>query len=328
MKGGVKSRRVRGICRMIQAKVSKKMLVVEVETSKAKNASTEVLRGLDQRMEKRDGGLQVHCNDPRYLSESREKKTMDFIPKLPRSSSRYDVIWAIVDRLAKSAYFLTDDQSDRTFWTLENMFRACVRNLVVVGILTFREMSFTTKIVIIRVFDVFSLEALYGRKCRLHVLWAEIGKSSLIRPKLVLETTDKVDEEVATMDGVFEGAFGALGLEIEALVDAMEDPIDDIVNAIIKMRVMFHDVLKMTSQEHAIRKNLIRSENDILDFNGAVQLDTFQLKKLISMVRSRKIGMIWSLSLLGICKRCKIPFIREDDLTIIWDYENLTELYK
>ncbi|GKE86673.1 hypothetical protein Tco_1560415, partial [Tanacetum coccineum] len=30
------------------------------------------------------------------------------------------------------------------------------------------------------------------------------------------------DEKVATMDGVFEGAFGALGLEVEALVDVME----------------------------------------------------------------------------------------------------------
>ncbi|GJT64179.1 hypothetical protein Tco_1015659 [Tanacetum coccineum] len=30
------------------------------------------------------------------------------------------------------------------------------------------------------------------------------------------------DKEVATVDGVFEGAFGAFGLEMEALVDAME----------------------------------------------------------------------------------------------------------
>ncbi|GKE10846.1 putative reverse transcriptase domain-containing protein [Tanacetum coccineum] len=35
-------------------------------------------------------------------------------------------------------------------------------------------------------------EALYGRKCRSHVLWAEIGEGSLIGPELVLETTDKV----------------------------------------------------------------------------------------------------------------------------------------
>nr|GEV22441.1 putative reverse transcriptase domain-containing protein [Tanacetum cinerariifolium] len=59
-------------------------------------------------------------------------------------------------------------------------------------VLTFCEMIFPTKIVIIRVFDVFSLEALYGRKCRLPVLWAEIRESSLIGPALVLNTTDKV----------------------------------------------------------------------------------------------------------------------------------------
>ncbi|GJS74476.1 retrovirus-related pol polyprotein from transposon TNT 1-94 [Tanacetum coccineum] len=35
-------------------------------------------------------------------------------------------------------------------------------------------------------------EALYGRKCRPLVLWAEIGESSLIGPELVQETTDKV----------------------------------------------------------------------------------------------------------------------------------------
>ncbi|GJU32300.1 putative reverse transcriptase domain-containing protein [Tanacetum coccineum] len=35
-------------------------------------------------------------------------------------------------------------------------------------------------------------EALYGRKCRSPVLWAEIGDSGLIRPELVQETTDKV----------------------------------------------------------------------------------------------------------------------------------------
>ncbi|GJW17696.1 hypothetical protein Tco_0025132, partial [Tanacetum coccineum] len=35
-------------------------------------------------------------------------------------------------------------------------------------------------------------EALYGRKCRSPVLWAEIGEGSLIGPELVQETTDKV----------------------------------------------------------------------------------------------------------------------------------------
>ncbi|GKF75941.1 putative reverse transcriptase domain-containing protein, partial [Tanacetum coccineum] len=36
------------------------------------------------------------------------------------------------------------------------------------------------------------LEDLYGRKCRSPVLWADIREGSLIGPKLVLQTTDKV----------------------------------------------------------------------------------------------------------------------------------------
>ncbi|GKC76395.1 putative reverse transcriptase domain-containing protein [Tanacetum coccineum] len=35
-----------------------------------------------------------------------ERITMDFITRFPRSSSRYDTIWVIVDRLTKLAYFL------------------------------------------------------------------------------------------------------------------------------------------------------------------------------------------------------------------------------
>ncbi|GKC89516.1 hypothetical protein Tco_1150165 [Tanacetum coccineum] len=35
-----------------------------------------------------------------------DKITMDFITKLPRSKSRHDTIWVIVDRLTKSAHFL------------------------------------------------------------------------------------------------------------------------------------------------------------------------------------------------------------------------------
>nr|GFA72512.1 putative reverse transcriptase domain-containing protein [Tanacetum cinerariifolium] len=42
--------------------------------------------------------------------------TMDFVTKLPRTSSGYDTIWVIVDRLSKSAYFLPmreDDSMDK-----------------------------------------------------------------------------------------------------------------------------------------------------------------------------------------------------------------------
>nr|GEW89871.1 putative gypsy-type retrotransposon polyprotein [Tanacetum cinerariifolium] len=39
-----------------------------------------------------------------------ENVTMDFINKLPRTRSGHDSIWVIVDRLTKSAYFLSDSK--------------------------------------------------------------------------------------------------------------------------------------------------------------------------------------------------------------------------
>ncbi|GJY56321.1 retrovirus-related pol polyprotein from transposon TNT 1-94 [Tanacetum coccineum] len=87
------------------------------------------------------------------------------------------------------------------------------------------------------------------------------------------------DEEVATVDEVFESAFGALGDKtwfgggsfggchggLWWLIMDKED--DEVVN-------------------------LIRSENDILAYNGVVQLDMFQLKKSTNIIESRKIGVI------------------------------------
>ncbi|GJU17678.1 putative reverse transcriptase domain-containing protein [Tanacetum coccineum] len=62
-----------------------------------------------------------------------------------------------------------DGQSERTIQTLEDMLKAYH--------LSIRCAPF---------------EALYGRKCRSPILWAEIGESRLIGPELVQETTDKV----------------------------------------------------------------------------------------------------------------------------------------
>ncbi|GKE91730.1 putative reverse transcriptase domain-containing protein [Tanacetum coccineum] len=35
-------------------------------------------------------------------------------------------------------------------------------------------------------------EALYGRKCRSHVIWIEVGESQLIGPEIMQETTEKI----------------------------------------------------------------------------------------------------------------------------------------
>ncbi|GJS24943.1 putative reverse transcriptase domain-containing protein [Tanacetum coccineum] len=82
-----------------------------------------------------------------------------------------DRIWrALETRLESAAYHpQTDGQSERTIQMLEDMLRAYHSSI-----------------------QCAPFEALYGRKCRSHVLWAEIRDGSLIGPELVLETTDKV----------------------------------------------------------------------------------------------------------------------------------------
>ncbi|GJQ92134.1 hypothetical protein Tco_0003273 [Tanacetum coccineum] len=118
----------------IQSNVKDKLLATSSETSKVENARAEMLRNLDQQMEKR----------------------VD------------DVLLSILKWMDKSGSMIQ---------TLEDIMRPCVIDFGGSYQLSIRCASF---------------EALYGRKCRSPVLWAEIGESSLIGPELVPETIDKV----------------------------------------------------------------------------------------------------------------------------------------
>ncbi|GKC36882.1 putative reverse transcriptase domain-containing protein [Tanacetum coccineum] len=106
----------------------------------------------------RPSGLLVQPKIPQWKWDN---ITMDFITKLPKSSQGYDTTWVIVDRLTKSAIFVpmretdpleklermylkevkalgtslamstayhpeTDEQSERTIQTLEDMLHACM----------------------------------------------------------------------------------------------------------------------------------------------------------------------------------------------------------
>ncbi|GJX74544.1 putative reverse transcriptase domain-containing protein [Tanacetum coccineum] len=167
-----------------------------------------------------------------YIPEWKwEKIIMDFVTKLPKTTNGYDTIWVIVDRLTKSAHFLpmrendpmeklmklymkevkalhealgtrldmstayhpeTDGQSERTIQTLEDMLRACVidfgkswdRHLPLVEF-SYNN-SYHTSI------KAAPFEALYGRKCRSPVCWAEVRDAQLIDPKISHETTEKI----------------------------------------------------------------------------------------------------------------------------------------
>ncbi|GJW13551.1 putative reverse transcriptase domain-containing protein [Tanacetum coccineum] len=86
----------------------------------------------------------------------------------------------------------TNGQSERTNQTLEDMLRACVIDFGKgwVRLLPLAEFSYNnsyhTSI------KVVPYEALYGRKCRSPVCWAEVGEAQLTGPELIQETTKKI----------------------------------------------------------------------------------------------------------------------------------------
>ncbi|GJX39670.1 putative reverse transcriptase domain-containing protein [Tanacetum coccineum] len=86
----------------------------------------------------------------------------------------------------------TDGQSERTIQTIEDMLRACVidfgkgweRHLPMV------EFSYNNSYHVS--IKAAPFEALYGRKCRSPVCWAEVGDVQLTGPKIIHETTEKI----------------------------------------------------------------------------------------------------------------------------------------
>nr|GEZ74680.1 putative reverse transcriptase domain-containing protein [Tanacetum cinerariifolium] len=86
----------------------------------------------------------------------------------------------------------TDGQSERTIQTLEDMLRACVIDFGKgwVKHLPLAEFSYNNSYH--ASIKVAPYEALYGRKCRSPVCWAEVGESQLTGLELIQETTKKI----------------------------------------------------------------------------------------------------------------------------------------
>nr|GEX09239.1 reverse transcriptase domain-containing protein [Tanacetum cinerariifolium] len=152
--------------------------------------------------------------------------TMDFVPKLSKSSQGYDIIWVIVDRLAKSAIFIpiretdpmdklarlylkentlgtrldmstayhpeTDGQSERTIQTLEDMLRACAIDFGKGWVNHFPLVEFSYSNSYHATIKAAPFETLYGRKCRSPVCWTEVGEAQILGPELIQETTEKI----------------------------------------------------------------------------------------------------------------------------------------
>ncbi|GKA94303.1 putative reverse transcriptase domain-containing protein [Tanacetum coccineum] len=157
------------------------------------------------------------------------RNSFRFVTKLPRTSSGHDTIWVIMDRLTKSTHFLPmreDYKMDRLARLYLNEIVA--RHGVPISIISDRDSRFTSRFWqsmqeafgtrldmstayhpqtdaqsdrtiqtledMLRVVGCALFEAVYGRKCRSPILWAEVGEGQLIGPELEQETTEKISQ--------------------------------------------------------------------------------------------------------------------------------------
>ncbi|GJS86394.1 putative reverse transcriptase domain-containing protein [Tanacetum coccineum] len=108
-----------------------------------------------------------------------ENITIDFVTKLPKTTSGQDTIW-------------TDGQSERTIQTLKDMLCAYVinfgkgwdRHLPLVEFSYNNSYHMSIKVA--------PFEALYIRKCRSPICGVEVGDAQLTGPEIIYETTEKI----------------------------------------------------------------------------------------------------------------------------------------
>ncbi|GJT17372.1 putative reverse transcriptase domain-containing protein [Tanacetum coccineum] len=86
----------------------------------------------------------------------------------------------------------TDGQSERTIQTLEDMLRACVIDFGKGWVKHLPLVEFSYNNSYHASIKAAPFDALYGRKCRSPVCWAEVGEVQLTSPKIVQETTEKI----------------------------------------------------------------------------------------------------------------------------------------
>ncbi|GJU20678.1 putative reverse transcriptase domain-containing protein [Tanacetum coccineum] len=180
----------------------------------------------DKAEHQKPSGLLVQPQIPEWKWE---KITMDFVTKLPKTTNGYDTIWVIVDRLSKFAHFLPMRENDPMEKLMKLYIKEVVtRHGVPVSIISDRDGRFTSlfwqalhkaigtrldmsttyhpktgvqsertiqtleEMLRVCVIKAAPFEALYGRKCRSPVCWAEVGDAQLTGPAIIHETTEKI----------------------------------------------------------------------------------------------------------------------------------------
>ncbi|GKB14495.1 putative reverse transcriptase domain-containing protein [Tanacetum coccineum] len=237
----VKPKKVRAMNMTLQSSIKDRILAAQTEECKesalgdartlimdeAHKLKYSVHPGADKMyydLRDRPSGLLQQLEIPEL---KRERIDMDFVTKLPRTSSGHDTIWVIIvsrrgvpisiisDRDSRfmsrfwqsmqealgtcldmsTAYHPQNDgQSERTIQTLQDMLRACVLDFGGSWDVHLPMVEFLYNNSYHSSMRCTPFDALYGRKCRSPIMWAKIKEGQLIGPELVQETTEKISQ--------------------------------------------------------------------------------------------------------------------------------------
>nr|GEV01805.1 reverse transcriptase domain-containing protein [Tanacetum cinerariifolium] len=204
--------RVRSFVITIHLKLPSQILEAQTKAIKEENIKAENLRGMDKVFEIRPDGTRFIKNQ-----NSMETLTILYIKEIV---SRHEVLISIIsdrDSHFTSRFWQslqdglgtqldmttayrpeTDRQSERTIQTLKDMLRACVidfekgweKHLLLVEFSYNNSYNASIKAA--------PVEAIYGRKYRSPVYWAEVGDVQLTGLEIIHETTKKIMQIVVT----------------------------------------------------------------------------------------------------------------------------------
>ncbi|GJW79071.1 putative reverse transcriptase domain-containing protein [Tanacetum coccineum] len=246
-----------------------------------------------------------------------EKITMDFVTKLPKTENGYDTIWVIVDRLTKSSHFLPMRENDPMEKLMKLYMKEVVtRNGVSVSIISDRDGRFTSlfwqalhKALGTRLdmnfgkswdrhfplvefsynnsyhtsIKVAPFEALYGRKCRSPVCWAEVGDAQLTGPVIIHETAEKIVQIKSRIEATRDRQKSYANirrkpmkcLSDESLVIPLEElRVDDKLHFVEEpIEVMDHEIKQLKRSRIPI--NMVRRNcNEVLSSPGNMRINS------------------------------------------------------
>nr|GFA33411.1 putative polyprotein [Tanacetum cinerariifolium] len=211
-----KPRRVRAMSMTIHPSIKAKILEAQSEASKNTSTLTEMLKGLENQLKrKEDGGLYLaeriwvpvygnlrtlimnEAHATRYSVHPKADKMyydlrgLYWCPGMKKDVAMYKALGTRLD-LSTACHPETNGQSEHTIQTLEDMLRACAMDFGGNWDTRLPLVEFSYNNNYHSSIKCALFEALYGRRYRTPIAWTKVGEGKLLGPEIVQETTDKI----------------------------------------------------------------------------------------------------------------------------------------